>query len=320
MPEPFAIDDRFSTTKLLICEKPGLKADTADKFGSILLLPEAKHQREEGGLRTKGYFKKSFPDRPLASIITVVYNGEAYLEETIQSVINQTYDNVEYIIIDGGSSDGTVDIIKKYDDKIDYWVSEKDAGIYDAMNKGLRLASGLTVGIINADDFYVKNAVEESIKALLRSDADYTIGNVKKLPSNIVVSPLFPLNSALYQGMMYPHISAFIKREIYKKVGLFDTRYKVSADFDMALRIHTHGFKAVYVQQTIGCIQEGGVSDDERTKKENMCIAVAHGRNPLFAKTLYLYYRISSRLQKLLPLQAVKLIRHLKKSRSQHEQ
>ena len=80
--------------------------------------------------------------KPLISVITVVYNGEKYLEETIQSIINQTYDNVEYIIIDGGSTDGTVDIIKKYEDRIDYWVSEKDKGISDAFNKGVKVAKG----------------------------------------------------------------------------------------------------------------------------------------------------------------------------------
>jgi len=98
---------------------------------SKLFLSEGENRKGEGGQRTKGHFKKSYEKKPLISVITVVFNGEKYLEETITSVINQTYENVEYIIIDGGSTDGTLDIIKRYEDKIDYWVSEKDNGIYD---------------------------------------------------------------------------------------------------------------------------------------------------------------------------------------------
>lgn len=98
-------------------------------------------------------------NKPKISIITVVYNGEKYLEETIKSVIDQTYDNIEYIIIDGGSSDGTLEIIKKYEDRIDYWVSEQDNGIYDAMNKGIKAFSGDYINFLNAGDSFVSNEV-----------------------------------------------------------------------------------------------------------------------------------------------------------------
>ena len=135
------LDKNYSTTRLLTEEQPHLEKRPEDKFETILFLPKDEERKGEGGLRTKGYFKKSYKNKPLISIITVVFNGEKYLEETILSVINQSYDNVEYIIIDGGSTDGTVDIIKKYEDRIDYWVSERDGGIYDAMNKGIKLAT-----------------------------------------------------------------------------------------------------------------------------------------------------------------------------------
>lgn len=95
----------------------------------------------------------------LISIITVVYNGEKFLERTIQSVISQTYSNVEYIIVDGGSTDGTLDIIKKYENYIDYWVNEKNKGIYDAMNKSIKLAAGNMTGMLNSDDFYTSNDI-----------------------------------------------------------------------------------------------------------------------------------------------------------------
>ena len=102
--------------------------------------------------------------KPLISIITVVFNGEKKLEKTISSVINQTYDNLEYIVIDGSSKDGTIDIIKKYEDKINYWVSEKDSGIYEAMNKGILASKGDYINFMNAGDFFTrKNLVSEVV-------------------------------------------------------------------------------------------------------------------------------------------------------------
>jgi GT2 family glycosyltransferase len=180
--------------------------------------------------------------------------------------------------------------------------------------------SGDIVGIINADDYYEKDAIRSSVSLLQKQDADYTIAKVKKFPSNVVVSPIFPLDKTIYQGMMYPHIGAFIKTFIYKKVGTFDVQYKVAADFDLALKIHKQGYKVAYVDKVIAYIQEGGVSDDDRTKKENMQIAIAQGRNVSVAKMYYLKYLMNSILQELLPENTVKILRQLKKSRSEHAQ
>ena len=119
------LDKNYSTTKLLTNEKPNITNNPSGKFKKFLFFPTVENTVAEGGLRVKGYFKKSYKEKPLISIVTVVFNGEDYLEDAILSVINQTYDNIEHIIIDGGSTDGTLDIIKKYADKIDYWMSEK---------------------------------------------------------------------------------------------------------------------------------------------------------------------------------------------------
>ncbi|NCR56260.1 MAG: glycosyltransferase, partial [Microcystis aeruginosa L211-07] len=144
------LNNEFSTTRLMTMEMPVIVNTPSSKVQSHLFLPPNPEGRGEGGLRTKGYFKHSYTETselsekfavPLVTIITVVFNGEKHLEQTIQSVISQTYNNVEYIIIDGGSTDGTVDIIRKYEEVIDYWVNEPDAGISDAMNKGISLAT-----------------------------------------------------------------------------------------------------------------------------------------------------------------------------------
>jgi len=228
MTHAVCLDKAYSTTRLVTKKRPDTIYNADDKFNSMFFLPKVKGRKGEGGLRTKGFFKTSTPDKPLITIITVVFNGETHLEETIQSVINQTYDNVECIIIDGGSTDTTLDIITKYEDQIDYWISEKDNDIYDAMNKGLMLAMGDIVGIINADDWYERESIEKSIIALLDSNADYTIGDCRKIPSNIIAKPIWPLiKNKFYQEMMHPHISALITF-VEDRAG-HDRRYAIDA-------------------------------------------------------------------------------------------
>ncbi|MEO6118912.1 MAG: glycosyltransferase family 2 protein, partial [Methylotenera sp.] len=122
-----------------------------------------KEHQDKGGLRTRCFNKHSLPHKPLISIITVVFNGAETIRDTIESVLKQSYGNIEYIIVDGGSSDATVDILKQYDHVVDYWISEKDKGIYDAMNKGIALARGDVIGTLNADDFYRYDHVLEDI-------------------------------------------------------------------------------------------------------------------------------------------------------------
>lgn len=212
----------------------------------------------QGGLRTKNCTKKSYEGKPLISIITVVFNGVQYLEETIQSVINQTYGNVEYIIIDGGSSDETLDIIKKYDDKIDYWVSERDEGIYDAMNKGTKMASGKWINFMNAGDrFYNLTVIDQIIKYL---KGEMVYGNhmlydiVKNTKQYIDVSKI---NDT--RNIPYCHQSLFIKKSTLLKYP-FNRSFKLAADYNQYLEAKYNNAVITHVPLIICTYLFGGVS------------------------------------------------------------
>lgn len=172
------------------------------------------------------------------SIITVVFNGVKTLEQTIQSVINQTYKNIEYIIIDGGSTDGTLDIIKKYEDKISFWISEKDKGLYDAMNKGISFAKGEIIGMINSDDWYEANAVELIVQAYGKNpDKKIFHGDrfdVKEDGSRKIRKFHPSKTKFMYYGMTYNHPSMFVKKEVYQQ-RLYSNEMKSLSDYEFVL-------------------------------------------------------------------------------------
>ena len=254
MANTICVDENYSTTRFLIKEKLSIKNRLEDKFETILFFPEGENRKGEGGLRTKGYFKKSYEDKPLVSIITVVFNDEKYLEQTIQSVINQTYNNVEYIIIDGGSNDATVEIIKKYEDKIDYWVSEKDAGIYDAMNKGIDLISGEWINFMNAGDrFYDKNVLE-NIHKDLKNECIVVSGKVSLYYENEFIENYGSEN-------IIPHQAAFFK-SLYMKSLKFDLGYKILADGELLGRLQKlKEYNAKYLDIIVAKFYLGGVGN-----------------------------------------------------------
>lgn len=213
--------------------------------------------RIEGGLRRrKSFNKKTEGGKPLVSIITAVYKGEKYLEHTIQSVLNQTYSNIEYIIIDGGSTDGTLDIIRKYDNQIAYWVSEPDEGISDAFNKGISLASGDIIGIINADDWYEIDTVEKIIKRFLECKPDIMHGIVRRGDELIT-----PDEAMLTYEMSINHPATFATSSSYFKIGLFRCDFRYAMDYEWLLRAKGCGLKFSYINQRLANMRLGGVSD-----------------------------------------------------------
>ena len=233
------------------------------KFTSMLFLPPNPKRASEGGLRTKRYFKQSLPDKPLITVITVVFNCAKTLEDTIKSVVNQTYDNVEYIIIDGGSTDGTVDIIRKYEEQIDYWVSEPDDGIYYAMNKGILLSKGSLIGILNAGDTYEPDSIRLLVKKYDQSHVSgiyYGDGVYHHTDLGVKTSVKASV-PRLIHSMSISHQSIFISEDIYRSYGLYDMKYRYAADYAYLLKLFLDGRTFVYVGGGIACFATGGASD-----------------------------------------------------------
>jgi glycosyltransferase involved in cell wall biosynthesis len=200
---------------------------------------------------------------PLISIITVCYNSEETLARTIESIINQTYKNIEYIIIDGASTDSTLKIIKKYDHKISKWISEKDKGIYDAFNKGLKLYSGNYVGFVNSDDFLLPNAIDILVEYIKKyPDKDFFFGSVRKHWG--ILHGYRPWKILFSWGFYSSHSTGFfIKRNSAKKLGFYNLKYKYSSDYDYFYRmIVKEKFKGIGTKKTeiFGVFSRGGYS------------------------------------------------------------
>ena len=194
------------------------------------------------------------------SIITVVLNNVEFLEQTIESVINQDID-VEYILIDGGSTDGTLNIIKKYEKFIDLWISEKDFGIYDAMNKGIKYSTGNYIGIINSSDLYNNNALLTINDYFTQNKKiDFLFGTVHKK----IIKSGFKRNKIYWSFDFYPSHSSgfFISNKAQKEIGLYDTNFKLSADHDFFFRLMKSNFKGMATKKTdlIGYFKKDGGS------------------------------------------------------------
>lgn len=199
------------------------------------------------------------------SIITVVYNGVSTIEQTIKSVLEQTYKNIEYIVIDGASTDGTQQIIEKYADNISYYVSEADKGLYYAMNKGLEKASGEIIGIINSDDWYDPNAVKNMVECFNKSEAELIYGQTIVVEENgrEKVSEVGPLQTLWYKAP-FRHPSVFVRKNVYGRLGGFDVSYVVASDYDLLLRFYSQKVKFVYLDKVIAYFRMGGLSTSQK--------------------------------------------------------
>jgi glycosyltransferase involved in cell wall biosynthesis len=254
---------KFSTQKNISFDFPAAKKGNI--VGKYLYYPNIPGDRIcHGGLRMHGKFKRSMPDKPLVTVITVCRNSETTLEQCICSVLKQSYENIEYIIVDGASTDSTMTVINRYKDAIDYYVSEPDRGLYHAMNKGLELAQGAYVLFLNSDDWYELECIESLWVGLCASGADFSCALttfVDKDGKAIKRLPKMPFNESIRFGMSIRHELMFVSERIYNQIGGYDERYKIIADFDLAVRIYDKGYTLYEINRPLLNFRTSGVSN-----------------------------------------------------------
>jgi glycosyltransferase involved in cell wall biosynthesis len=258
-------------------------------------------QKIEGGLRMKGCNKIASLDKPLVSVITVVLNGFTHIERCILSVIQQTYDNIEFIVIDGGSTDGTLDVIRQYDNVISYWSSEKDNGIYDAMTRGIHIASGNWVYLLGSDDVLLDSIA--TVAPYLKSEQNIYYGDV-----------YFPSRHRIYDGVFshikllfynFSHQSIFFPRQLFSEYS-FNYKYKTKADYELNMRLFCQSnYRFVYLPVLVAIFNDvDGTSslaeDDDFFADKKKII-----RN-LFPYHLYLFYSLRLMLVGMLDVLKIK--------------
>ena len=255
--------------------------------------------------------KNSSNKTPLFSIITVAYNDAANLEKTIQNVLSQTCQDFEYVIVDGGSKDGSVEVIKKYEDRIDLWVSEKDKGICDAMNKGVTLAKGEYINFMNAGDSFYDNQVLDSVSNAIRAqEVDILYGKVMKQSSDksdlLYESGAEMSPQSFFTGIPICHQASFSKRSLFSTLGLFDEKFPVAFDYAWFARYYhaTQSFKKFrFIDKIIANYLDGGNSfiKKNQTDRERLVIAKKYF-SPYYLMVNYLKFPLESLKTLVLPL------------------
>jgi glycosyltransferase involved in cell wall biosynthesis len=250
MSDSICLNHAYSTTRRLI-----RSADPCDTL--------SRHA-QGGGLRASGWSKTSRSSQPLVTVITVVLNDAAGLQKTIASVTSQTYDNIEFILVDGGSSDATLEVIRGCQDRIDFWISEPDQGIYDAMNKGIDLATGSWINFLNCGDCFYRAETVETVFSSSFGDADFIYGDTFFLSGDfhgVVKAWDFSL---LWKTMVFTHQSLFTKADVLKK-RKFDTSFRICADYDIIFSSYMEGRKFYYADTVIAMF-DPGYSDVNRAR------------------------------------------------------
>lgn len=236
---------------------PGRTAPTLAAYPT-----EPRSASRHGGTRTR--IPRSHAHgapSPIVSIITVVRNGAAVLARAIESVISQDYPMIEYIVVDGESTDRTVDVIRRFEERIAIWLSEPDRGISDAFNKGIALARGEIIGILNSDDWYEPGAIRRAVDALINSGADIAYGKFQYWDRNQKTYLVSGDANSLSKGMTIGHPSVFVRRHCYERVGLFRLDFRQAMDYEWLLRAKVNGATFCFIDNCIANMQSGGIGD-----------------------------------------------------------
>lgn len=250
----------------------------------------------------------------IISLVTVTYNSGKTLRDTIQSVLTQSYSNIEYIIIDGASQDNTINIVKEYEPMFNgrlRWISEKDAGLYDAINKGIAMATGDVIGILNSDDFFTSSAIVEEIVKNFDEGTDAVYGDVHFVKPNDLTHSVRYYSSRIFKplfmklGFMPAHPTFYCRKVCYEKYGLYKTNFKIAADFDLLLRfIYIHHISLKYLPLDMVTMRIGGASTNGwkshiRIMKEHLRSFRENGvKSNAFLLSLRYFYKLTEFFRK----------------------
>ncbi|MGH1413629.1 MAG: glycosyltransferase [Pelagimonas sp.] len=237
---------------------------TRNFAGRYSRYPDTTGKRQaEGGRRLQGETRTSRPGAPLVTILTVCYNSEATIAQTIRSVRDQTYDNIEYVVVDGNSSDGTLDILRANEDLIDYYVSEPDKGLYYAMNKAIELSQGDYILILNSDDWFVSDGIQALVDARSYSGCDFVAGLARYVDEengkSEVLRPM-PFDDSVYFRMPLRHETMLVPARLYEELGPYDTDYRIIADRDYTARLFEAGATFYEVPRALLNFRTTGIS------------------------------------------------------------
>jgi glycosyltransferase involved in cell wall biosynthesis len=237
-------------------------------------------------------------NKPRLTVITVCLNSSKTIEQTIKSVVEQTYPNIEYIIVDGGSSDGTKEIIMRYKEHLAQVLIEKDTGVYDAMNKGLRLATGDWIHILNSDDYYASpDILQKAVPLLDPERTNYFLMWREFANGTRDLQAWTYRRWLLYVSAFLPHPGLIVSRKQYEMVGLYGTSYKIAADHDMILRL-TEKWAGLKHDMPLTVMLQGGLSGKNLIKslQEFRTVTERHGLPRIFGAVLYALKRFWWRL------------------------
>jgi glycosyltransferase involved in cell wall biosynthesis len=247
---------------------------------------QGENLRLSGGKRRKGIFAKSSVDQPLVTVITAVYNGQKYMPGCLESILRQDYPNIEHIVMDGASNDGTVDVLREYDDRIALWRSEPDQGVYDAWNKALAESRGEWICFLGVDDEFLPGAIGAYMAlAAENPQAEYLSSQVRWVhPSGYERIIGHPWTwRELSKWMCTAHVGSMHRRSLYDRIGTYDTSYRIVGDYELLLRERSQ-LRAAYMPITTVIMRAGGLGDHRTAFLEQARAKIATGgRNKLLA-------------------------------------